>query len=411
MNQVRGRTSVEGVIGGEAPPPRLDSQREAWLRFKAWTSSPSGRIWVDAAQIWLFTRVVFLLLTYLVPALLTRGSRILPVSDALHRWVTLDAGFYVSIAQNGYDAAWRSNFWPLFPLLGHVLAPIFGGNYDLSLLAVSNLAFFGALVALRYIAERELGPEAAYRSALYLAVFPTAFFTFAPYTESLFLCLAITSFALIRNHNWWLAGLLGGLSVATRSSGVLLLAPFTVEFYLTWRAGKARWYQALASLLIVAGVGAYSLYLTMRFHDPLAFSHAKNADWRQTLTLPWQIPGQILRGISQLGTSSQLRALHFALNLTITLAFIALVVVMWRKLPFTYTAYSLAFFLYVLLFTGGDPTLAVGGNGRYMLMLFPAFMVLGAWGARKWLNSALLIGMLPLLAILCAHYLLHLAVS
>ena len=278
-------------------------------------------------------------------------------------------------------------------------------------MVVSNLAFFGALVALHRLTARELGDAVAFRTVLYLAVFPTAFYTFAPYTESLFLCLAIASFALIRSHGWWLAGLLGGLAAATRSSGVLLLAPFAVEFYLAWRADSARLYHALAGLLIPAGTGAYCLYLALRFHDPLVFLRASSADLRHTFTWPWQLPGQIVEGARQLGTSSALRGVHFVLNLAITLAFVALTVVIWRKLPFAYTAYTLAFFLYLLLFSASTPTLAVTGDGRYMLMIFPAFMVLALWGKRPWFHHALLIGMLPLLAILCAHYLLALAPS
>lgn len=406
MKQVRTNTMLEEEIASPPRGSRLRRLEELWPRFKAWAATPSGRVWTDAAQIWLYTRIVFLLLTYLVPTLLVNSSRVPSYNAALHKWVIQDGSFYQAIAQNGYTASWQTNFWPLFPLLGHILGPVFGGDYSFSLMAVSNLAFFGALVALRNLAERELGADAAFRTVLYLAIFPTALYTFAPYTESLFLCLAIISFALIRDHRWWLAGLIGGLSALTRSSGVLLLAPFAIEFFLAWRAGKTRWYSALGSLLIPAGVAVYSLYLTLRFHDPVAFSHSKNADWRHNFTLPWQIFGQIFNGIGQLGSSSQVAAVHFILNLGITLAFVVLAVIIWRTLPLTYAVYSLAVFVYILLFTASTATLAVTGNGRYMLLIFPAFMVLGAWGKRHWLHHGLLIGMLPLLAIFTAHFLL-----
>ncbi len=383
--------------------------QEVWQRVWAWAATPAGRIWVDAAQIWVFTRAVFLALTYLIPVLLVKDGRIGSPLAPLHNWTTQDGAHYLYIAQNGYDAAWRTNFWPLFPLLGHLLGPVFGGDYTLALLVISNLAFFGALVALRRLAERELGADAAYRAALYLAVFPTAFYFFAPYTESLFLCFAISSFALMRERRWWLAGALAGLASITRSAGVLLLVPFAIEFFLAWRAGKARWHQALAGLFMPAGVAAYSLYLTLRFNDPLAFSHYNGGFSRHDLTLPWQIPGQILTGMVQLGSRGQISATHFVLNLAATLAFAGLIVVIWRMLPFSYTAYSLAVFVYLLSFTASDPTAAVTASGRYVLMIFPAFMALGAWGERRWLHHALLIGMLPVLAILCAHFLLGLS--
>src|SRR5262249_9754659 len=154
-----------------------------------------------------------------------------------------------------------------------------------------------------------------------------------------------------RSHGWWLAGLLGGLAAATRSSGVLLLAPFAVEFYLAWRANSVRLYHALAGLLIPAGTGAYSLYLALRYHDPLAFLRANSADLRHAFTWPWQLLGQIVEGAGQLGNASASRGVHFVLNLAVTLAFVALTVVIWRKLPLAYTAYALAFFIYLLVFS------------------------------------------------------------
>ena len=84
--------------------------RAFWQRIIAWASSPSGRSWVEAAEIWLCTRAVFLLLTYLVPTLLTKVTRAPAYLATIHRWTTQDGAFYVAIAQHGYTAAWRTNF-------------------------------------------------------------------------------------------------------------------------------------------------------------------------------------------------------------------------------------------------------------------------------------------------------------
>jgi hypothetical protein len=97
------------------------------------------------------------------------------------------------------------------------------------------------------------------------------------------------------------------------------------------------------------------------------------------------------------------------LNLAATLAFVALLVVIWRMLPLSYTAISAVTLAYMLLILADNTTSAVAGNGRYVLLIFPAFIVLGVWGERPWVHKALLIGMLPLLAIFCAHFLLGLA--
>src|SRR5258708_1077959 len=255
--------------------PRAASQlRSGVARARDWAQTPHGRIWVDAAVIWALTRAVFLVLTFLVPDLFGRsGGSSTSLAAALDRWVAQDGSHFAYIAAHGYTDYWRTAFWPAYPALMHVFGPLFGGDYGLAGMAITNVAFFGALVALRRLAERELGADAAFRAALYLAVFPTAFYFFAPYTESLFLCFAISSFALMRERRWWLAGALAGLASITRSTGVLLLVPFAIEFFLAWRAGRARWHQALAGLFMPAGVAVYSVYLTLRFNDPLAFSH------------------------------------------------------------------------------------------------------------------------------------------
>jgi hypothetical protein len=381
-----------------------------WRRARAWSLTPGGRVWVEAAQVWAMTRAVLLALTYLVPALLLPGQRLGGILAPLTSWATQDGAQYAFIAQRGYDVVWRAQFWPLFPLLGHVAAPVFGGNDALALMAIANVAFFGALAALRGVTERELGAESAYRATLYLAVFPTAFYFFAPYTEALFLCLAIMSVALMRQRRWWLAGVLGGLAVLTRSWGILLLLPFAVELFLAWRQGKARWYQTFAIVPLPAAVALYSAYCALRFHDPLAFSNTDVTTWRRS-ALPWQGIGQIVAGLKQVGAGSQIQAAHFLLNLAITLAFLAVIALSWRTLPASYTAYALGVFAFLVLFTTSNPGDAVSGNGRYMLMVFPVFMVLGAWGRRSWVHHLLLVGMLPLLALLCAHFLLGLATS
>src|SRR5262249_51383136 len=128
MRRVRTSTVLDEE---SAFPPRSAASRswqELWRRLKAWSAAPSGRVWLDAVQIWLATRVLFLLLTYLVPTLLVSSSRVPSYDAALHKWVIQDGAFYQGIAQHGYTAAWQTNFWPLFPLLGHILGPMFGGD-------------------------------------------------------------------------------------------------------------------------------------------------------------------------------------------------------------------------------------------------------------------------------------------
>ena len=100
---------------------------------------------------------------------------------------------------------------------------------------------------------------------------------------------------------------------------------------------------------------------------------------------------------------------HLLLNLAAVIVFLALLAPIFRLLPASYGLYSVAVTLYFLTFAVVGSTFALQGDGRYVLMVFPAFMALGALGRRRWLHEGLLIIMLPLLAILAGHYLLGLA--
>ena len=66
-----------------------------------------------------------------------------------------------------------------------------------------------------------LAQQIAY-SAL-LAFFPAAVFFGAPYSESLFLLLAVGAFYAARTGRWAWAGACAGLASGTRSAGLLLL--------------------------------------------------------------------------------------------------------------------------------------------------------------------------------------------
>ena len=80
-------------------------------------------------------------------------------------------------------------------------------------LLVSNIAFFGSLLVLYDLTIREFSEPVARRAIVYIAIFPTAFFFFAPYSESLFLLLSLVAFREAR------LGPLGGCRARGRSGG------------------------------------------------------------------------------------------------------------------------------------------------------------------------------------------------
>ena len=97
----------------------------------------------------------------------------------------------MKIAHHGYasDAA-APAFFPLYPGLVAVLGRALGGHYVLAGLLVALAACWVAFELLWRLAIVRLGEQGAFRSVLYLAVFPAALFLQAVYSESLYLALA-----------------------------------------------------------------------------------------------------------------------------------------------------------------------------------------------------------------------------
>ena len=167
-------------------------------RWPAWFNA-----FKQVLPIYISLHLAFLILTYL-SALFIIGNfspRTLRISTLWLAWFRWDSGHFTAIASNGYDAAWRTAFFPLFPLLQRGVAFLTHDPFIAGLI-ISNLAGLGMLVVLYRLVQEDFDAERAFRTVLYLSVFPTAFFFVAAYNESLFLLLTLLSFYDMRHGNW-----------------------------------------------------------------------------------------------------------------------------------------------------------------------------------------------------------------
>jgi hypothetical protein len=197
-----------------------------------------------------------------------------------------DAAWYLGIAEHGYRPDDGSAaFFPLYPLVVRVVSGLIGGHPLAAGLLVSNVAFALALVQLGRLTAEELGEETARRSVVYLAVFPTAFFFLAPYSESLYLLLSVMCFRAARGGRWWRAGALGALAALTRAIGIVLVPALLAEWYRQRRERGLAARTALGPVLVLAGPVVYGLAWAAREGDALAPIHAQAA-WQRDLTSP-----------------------------------------------------------------------------------------------------------------------------
>ncbi|MFO3797012.1 MAG: mannosyltransferase family protein, partial [Anaerolineales bacterium] len=148
-----------------------------------------------------------------------------PVTNAwLALWQRWDALHYQAIAERGYEAFDTALFTPpLYPFLMHLLSPLFGSTLVAGIF-VATIAYAIGLSLFYQLALLELSRErAAQRALIYLMLFPTAFFFFAPYTESLFFLGSVGPMLALRRNEWLRAGLWGSLAAASRLPGALIV--------------------------------------------------------------------------------------------------------------------------------------------------------------------------------------------
>ncbi len=365
--------------------------------------SSSRVAWTFVLAVFVLSRLLFMGAGALAAAYLPRaepGGDPLEPAGFLSYWAHWDGAWYSQISTDGYGerAPVSTAFFPLYPLLVRLGTALWGGPALWGVL-VSLLSTLLALFFVYRIAERLYDERAARGAALALALFPTAFFLNAVYTEALFLALtAGTYWAAAVRRDLLLAGLLGSLAAVTRNLGVLLLLPLFFEWLRHRR--EFGWRGLLGLSLVPAGLLAYAAFLWGRFGDPLLFAAQQSAYWGRELTSPvataagaWRAAGDGARYLLDPGTlflSTSAGPTLEASN-TLNLAFLALFLILmgigFAVLPPGLSIYT--FILVLLPVLTPSPSFPLMSLPRFMLGAFPIFLVLGFLLSRS--RSALVI--------------------
>jgi hypothetical protein len=316
----------------------------------------------------------------------------------LEVWQRWDVLHYQWIAVHGYNKTNLEPFGPLYPMLMRWGAPLLGNNSLLAGLLLSGLFCLAAMFAFIALARAELGTSHKARQALlYLAVFPTAFFLFAPYTESIFLLGAVMTMKSLRQKEWLPAGLWGMLAVSARLPAAVIIFPTLYAAWKEWReSGHLRpW---ISPFLIVVGAGLFPIYtwVTLKL-PPWAFLQALNSGFQRNFNFPgfniWLAAQKISQGIFLLVNIP---------DLLFCLLFLAGTILVWKKLPAIYGIYTTGFMvLYLSTNTSVYPLLSMS---RYVLALFPVFMAMPAFIQNNKIRLLILTAMLTGLLFFSAQF-------
>lgn len=380
-------TTSGSTVDASLPSRTSEEHANAGRSWMRWLSALK-----QVFPIYLATHLAFFVITCLSVLFTLKDFSVeaLPLSTIWQSWDIWDTTLFATIARYGYTNFSRTALFPLYPLLERALMPLTHNNPFLAGLVISNLAGLGIFIVLYCLVRDDFNAEQAERTVLYLALFPTAFYLASGYNESLFIFFAVCNFYAVRHGHWWWAGFFGILASLTRSAGILLLLPFYYE-YLRQHHFQLKTFRldVLAGVLIPCGLALFAAWCYYQYHDPLAFSHAQSA-WNRYLAFPGF---GILRSMHVIQKSKGLLSFWALRNMTDLLPdlFILLFIVLsfvgpWR-LPrhlWIYGIYAFVLYNFLQLFpNGGTNLFPLESVGRFMLEVFPAFIVMAAVGKNK----------------------------
>lgn len=211
----------------------------------------------------------------------------------------------------------------------------------------------------------------------------------AVYSEGLFLLLSAGSFLAAQRGRPWLAGIAGGLAVATRSMGLALLPALV---YLLWPRSRREIWRLVPLLLLPGALGLYALYLDRELGDAFAFTDAQATGWERELATLGPLGGlwmaiqaaghgglEILRDLPRSGTeiSQPLQVSWWnVVHLALLVPLVWLTWVAWRRLGPALGLYAAATLAVILTFPSeGFPLVSMP---RFVLTDFPVLIALAS---------------------------------
>lgn len=283
------RTTKTATGSPETRPATTTTTRRlpmpSWLEWLPVRLRPMSAD-VEVLGWWLLTRVGILMLAVSGPWLFHGQGKVPSFLDSWKQW---DFWHFDRIATHGYFApGWDTPIEAFFPGLPALLrlGTYIGLPTVVAGLVLSLVAGGIAAVALARLAESEWGPGAGRYAAAMWMLAPPAIFLAAPYTEALFLGLAIPAWLAARRGHWWLAAILAAGASTVRVSGIFLVVALAVEFLTSSK--RKRWLDGLWLLVPLVPLGGYMAYLKVNTGDWLRWYHAQSEEWYRGFTMPWQ---------------------------------------------------------------------------------------------------------------------------
>ncbi|OGC03053.1 hypothetical protein A3H38_05100 [candidate division WOR-1 bacterium RIFCSPLOWO2_02_FULL_46_20] len=308
---------------------------------------------------------------------------------------TWDAQHYIFLAEKGYAPHQMSNaFSPLFPCLIGLGRIFLGGNSLVAGLFLSNLFSFTAIIFFYLFVKKMFDAPAALAASILFLSFPTSFFLGLVYSESLFIMLVMIFFYCLYQNKVWPVLITGWLLPLTRPQGILLLVPVLIRAFPIRPNSQKKIFLA-APVMLLGGFASYLFF--MKYYTGDYFSGLAAQQYfvsGYSIGNMAALPAWFVRNFT-----AALRFHGFTNSLidrSFFVVFILLLYPIFRKLDKTLFVYALVMALVPVL-AGSFMSYT-----RYLLPVFPIFMVLAVLLKEKYLYLAIPMFVVQILCLL-AH--------
>lgn len=324
-----------------------------------------------------------------------------PMGALFGVWQRWDGIHYLRIAAYGYTNDHVSLFYPLYPLLGRWLSQITRIEPLVTMQVVSSAALLLSMVLLHKIVSRHFSVETARMTLLALVVFPSSYYFYAIFPQSLLLLLFLLAYTFIL-RGWWVgaaaAGVLAGL---THSTGVVLSILVGIEaLQFLWprvtalRQGRFTldWNLPFALLAPFSPLLGFAAFMAWRESAGfLPYVALQSEKYARALTMPWEGVAAIVRFM----ISPEIPVNGFVawINNACFLLMVFLTIRYFRRIPWSWWFLQTGFLVFLTTnFTTGYPLI---GFFRYSLVIFPLFPEIALSGQKPgWRLAKFALGLL-----------------
>lgn len=306
-------------------------------------------------------------------------------------WGNFDGYYYNEIAKRGYFDS-EVPFFPLYPILIHLLSKITTIPAVISGQIISNISFFFSLVVIsKLINKDQLFKINNFflTIAILIMLFPTSFYYGAIYNDSVFFLFASLSLLYARKGSFVISSIFASLATLGRLNGLTLFFYIVIEYITrnetkaistwnirnftrltSWKSIKTLLYSKISAVFLVPiAFVSYLIFIHIKFGNWYMLFLAMSPWGQDNITIPLQVVWRYLK-ILFINSNSNLNYWIAASELSFFLIYALLLIYSFRKIRFSYWMF---FFLSVLI-----PSLTgtFQGMPRYGLHLYPFFMSL-----------------------------------